>query len=50
MWVTGYGYAFANDCGGAVKNNVVDLFMNSTAECIQWGRRNMTAYIIQPVN
>ena len=50
LWVTGYGYAFANDCGGAVKNNVVDLFMNSTAECIQWGRRNMTAYIIQPVS
>ena len=49
MWIAGYGYAFANDCGGAVKNNVVDLFMNSTAECIQWGRRNMTAYVLQPV-
>lgn len=49
LWVTGYGYAFANDCGGAVKNNVVDLFMNSTAECIRWGRRYMTAYVLKPV-
>lgn len=49
MWIEGYGYAFANDCGGAVKNNVVDLFMNTRGECIQWGRRNKTAYILQPV-
>ena len=49
MWIEGYGDAFANDCGGAVKGNIVDLFMNSTAECIQWGRRNKTAYILQPV-
>ena len=50
MWIEGYGDAFANDCGGAVKGNIVDLFMNSTAECIQWGRRNKTAYILQAVN
>lgn len=50
MWIEGYGDAFANDCGGAVKGNIVDLFMNSTGECIQWGRRNKTAYILQPVN
>lgn len=49
MWIEGYGDAFANDCGGAVKGNVVDLFMNSNSECIQWGRRNKTAYILQPV-
>ncbi|MBQ0090453.1 MAG: DUF348 domain-containing protein [Prevotellaceae bacterium] len=49
MWIDGYGYAYANDCGGAVKGNVVDLYMNSTSACIQWGRRNCTAYILQPV-
>jgi len=48
LWIEGYGYAFANDTGGAVKGNVVDLFMNSTAQCIRWGRRNMTAYVIIP--
>ncbi len=48
LWVEGYGYAFANDTGGAVKGNVVDLYMNSKGQCISWGRRNMTAYVIVP--
>ena len=49
MWIEGYGFAYANDCGSAVKGNVVDLFMNSYSECIHWGRRNMTAYVLQPL-
>lgn len=48
MWIEGYGYAYANDCGGAVKGNVVDLFMANNSDCIQWGRRNKTAYILRP--
>ncbi|MBQ0018878.1 MAG: G5 domain-containing protein [Clostridiales bacterium] len=49
MWIEGYGYAFANDCGGAVKGNIVDLWMGSTSACIGWGRRNCTAYVLEPV-
>lgn len=48
LWVEGYGYAYANDTGGAVKGNVVDLYMNSKGQCISWGRRNVTAYVITP--
>ncbi|MBQ6438864.1 MAG: G5 domain-containing protein [Mogibacterium sp.] len=48
LWVEGYGYAYACDTGGAVKGNVVDLYMNSRAACISWGRRNQTAYVIIP--
>ena len=48
MWIEGYGYAFANDTGGAVKGNVVDLYMSSRGQCISWGRRNKTAYVIVP--
>lgn len=48
LWIEGYGYAFANDTGGAVKGNVVDLYMNSKGQCMSWGRRNMTAYVIVP--
>ena len=48
LWIEGYGYAYANDTGGAVKGNVVDLYMNSKGQCISWGRRNMTAYVIVP--
>lgn len=47
MWIEGYGFAYANDCGGAVKGNVVDLFMDSYSDCVQWGRRNKTAYVLQ---
>ena len=48
LWVEGYGYAYACDTGGAVKGNVVDLYMNSRAACVSWGRRNKTAYVIIP--
>lgn len=48
LWVEGYGYAYACDTGGAVKGNVVDLFMTSRGACVSWGRRNQTAYVIIP--
>ncbi|MBR3331680.1 MAG: DUF348 domain-containing protein [Mogibacterium sp.] len=48
LWVEGYGYAYACDTGGAVKGNVVDLYMNSRGACNSWGRRNKTAYVIIP--
>lgn len=27
VWVEGYGYAVAGDTGGAIKGNIIDLFM-----------------------
>ncbi len=50
LWIAGYGYAYANDTGGAVKGNVVDVYMSSKSACIQWGRRNVTAYVLTPAN
>ena len=47
LYVEGYGTAIANDCGGAVKGNIVDLYMNSTRQCILWGRRYVTAYVLE---
>ena len=46
LYIEGYGFAVANDCGGAVKGNVVDLYMHSTSECISWGRRYMKVYVL----
>ena len=46
LFVEGYGTAIANDCGGAVRNNVVDLYMHSTKECYSWGRRYVTVYVL----
>ncbi|WP_077391402.1 3D domain-containing protein [Mobilibacterium timonense] len=47
LYIEGYGFAVANDCGGAVKGNVVDLYMRSTAECISWGRRHVKVYVLE---
>ena len=44
--VEGYGYAIASDTGGAIKGNKIDLYMNSEAECISFGRRTVTVNII----
>ena len=41
-----YGYCFAGDTGGAIKGNKVDLFMDSSKECRNFGRRTMLVYIL----
>lgn len=47
MWIEGYGYARANDCGGAIKNDHVDLWMHNYRESCQWGRRFVTVYVFK---
>lgn len=46
VYVEGYGYAVADDTGGAIKGNRIDLFMHSEAECNSWGVRTVTVHII----
>lgn len=41
-----YGYCIAGDTGGAIKGNKVDLCYNTKAECIQFGKRSATVYIL----
>ena len=41
-----YGVAVAGDCGGAIDNWDVDLYMNSRSDCINFGRRDVVAYMI----
>ena len=36
----------AEDCGGAIKGNMIDIFMNSNKEAYNWGRRNIEIYVI----
>ncbi len=40
-----YGYCSAEDTGGAIKGNKIDLAMNTKSECFQFGRRNVRVYI-----
>lgn len=41
-----YGYATAEDTGGAIKGNRIDLFYNSNAEANRFGRRNVKVYVL----
>ncbi len=43
-----YGYAVAGDTGGALMSGrvLVDLYYDTTEECIQFGRRDMDVYIL----
>ena len=42
-----YGEAIAGDTGGAIKGNRVDLFFNTRAECMNFGRRQIKVYILE---
>ena len=46
VYVDGYGYAIAADTGGAIKGNIIDLFLNSSSECWSWGRRPVTVLVV----
>lgn len=46
LYVEGYGYAIAADTGGAIQGNIIDLYLNSYDECINWGRQNVSVYLI----
>ncbi len=41
-----YGVATAEDCGGSIKGNRVDLYYPTYDECIQFGVRNCTIYFL----
>lgn len=46
VYVDGYGYAIAADTGGAIKGNIIDLYLNSQSECVSWGRRPVNLLIV----
>ncbi len=41
-----YGVSVAEDCGGAIKGDRIDLYFPTTEECIQFGFRNCTIYFL----
>ena len=47
VYVEGYGYALADDIGGAIRGKTIDVAMESYDEAIQWGRRDVTVYVIK---
>ena len=41
-----YGISVAEDCGGAIKGDRVDLYYPTYGECIRFGRRDCTIYFL----
>ena len=41
-----YGVATAEDCGGAIQGNRIDLFFDTYDECIQFGVRDCDVYLL----
>ncbi|WP_338470888.1 LysM peptidoglycan-binding domain-containing protein [Niallia sp. XMNu-256] len=44
--VEGYGYATAEDIGGAINGNKIDVFVPEHEDAIQWGRKQVKVTII----
>jgi len=47
VYVEGYGYAVAEDTGGAIKGTIIDVFFHSESEATSWGRRSVKVYILK---
>lgn len=45
VYIEGVGERRAEDTGGNIKGNTIDIYMNSQSECIRWGSRYVTIYI-----
>jgi 3D (Asp-Asp-Asp) domain-containing protein len=46
VYVEGYGYATAEDTGGAIKGNRIDVFVPGHDTALQWGRKQVKVTII----
>ena len=47
VYIPGYGEAIADDIGGAIKGNVIDIAFDTYEEAIAFGRQHIEIYIIE---
>ena len=47
LYIEGYGLAIAEDTGGAILGNKVDVYVDSYDEAVNWGRRQVNVYILK---
>jgi len=47
VYVEGYGYAIAQDTGGAIKGNIIDVYFNTMTEVNAWGVKYVNVYILE---
>ena len=46
VFIPGYGYAVAEDTGGAIVGHKIDVAFDSVAECFEFGRQIIDIYIL----
>lgn len=46
VYVEGYGYATAEDIGGAIKGNRIDVFIPTQSGALEWGRKQVKVTIL----
>lgn len=46
VWVEGYGEAIAGDIGGAIKGNIIDVFLEQKQDALNWGRRTVKIKVL----
>jgi 3D (Asp-Asp-Asp) domain-containing protein len=47
VYIPQFGREFiAEDCGGAIKGNKIDIFMNDKGSVYNWGRKHIDIYIV----
>lgn len=47
VYIPGYGYAVAEDTGGAIYGNRIDIAFDTVGECYEFGRQWVDLYIIE---
>ncbi|HSN59181.1 MAG TPA: 3D domain-containing protein, partial [Clostridiaceae bacterium] len=47
VYVEGYGYAIAQDTGGAIKGNIIDVYYDNMSEVNAWGVKYVNVYILE---
>lgn len=50
LYVEGYGFAVAEDTGGAIKGNKLDVFLENRKNALKWGKKTVKVQILRKIN
>lgn len=47
LFIEGYGYALADDIGGGINGQFVDVGVDTLEQAYGWGNRRVNIYIVE---
>lgn len=47
LFVEGYGYCIADDIGGSVKGNIIDVGVDTMEQAYSWGNKQVKVYVVK---